>query len=76
MIKIISKKEYEDLWEIIEMQDKQIETLINMVIEANTKITHMTECYCELVELIDKNISLPKEAIDLVDEIRKSMERA
>lgn len=72
MIKIISKKEYEDLWGIINEQNKQIEELIGMITEAQARATHATKCYCDLVELVDENLqSLPKEAIDLVHEIRK-----
>lgn len=74
MIKIISKKEYKDLWSIIDKQNEQIEELIGMVIEAQARTTHATKCYCDLVELVDENLqSLPQEAIDLVHEIEKLM---
>ena len=74
MIKIISKKEYEDLWNIIYKQNEQIEELISMVREAQASATHATKCYCDLVELVDENLqSLPQEAIDLVHEIEKLM---
>lgn len=74
MIKIISKKEYEDLWSIIYKQNEQIEELIGMVREAQARATHTTKCYCDLVELVDENLqSLPQEAIDLVHEIEKLM---
>ena len=74
MIKIISKKEYKDLWSIIDKQNEQIEELISMVREAQDRATHATKCYCDLVELVDENLqSLPQEAIDLVHEIEKLM---
>lgn len=74
MIKIISKKEYKDLWSIIDKQNEQIEELIGMVREAQARATHATKCYCDLAELVDENLqSLPQEAIDLVHEIEKLM---
>ena len=74
MIRIISKKEYKDLWSIVDKQDKQIEELIGMVREAQVRATHATKCYCDLAELVDEHLqSLPQEAIDLVHEIRKLM---
>lgn len=74
MIKIISKKEYKDLWSIIDKQNEQIEELIGMVREAQDRATHATKCYCDLVEMVDANLqSLPQEAIDLVHEIKKLM---
>lgn len=74
MIRVISKKEYKDLWSIVDKQDKQIEELIGMVREAQARATHATKCYCDLAELVDEHLqSLPQEAIDLVHEIRKLM---
>lgn len=74
MIKIISKKEYKDLWSIIDKQNEQIEELIGMVREAQARATHSIKCYCDLAELVDEHLqSLPQEAIDLVHEIRKLM---
>ena len=52
MIKIITKKEYEDLHEIIDTQNKQIDELIFMVREANARATHATICFCDLVDCI------------------------
>ena len=72
MIKIISKKEYENLHSIIKTQNNQIEELIGMVREAQSRASHATKCYCDLVKLIDENVqSLPQEAIDMIDEINK-----
>lgn len=74
MFKIISSNEYEEMTKIIEKQNDQIDELINMVIEARRLTSHTTKCYCDLVELIDKNLqSLPSEAIDTINEIRKLM---
>ena len=74
MIKIISKKEYKDLWSIIDKQNEQIEELIGMVREAQARATHATKCYCDLVELVDANLqSLPPEAIEMIHEIKKLM---
>ena len=74
MFKIISSNEYEEMTKIIEKQNEQIDELINMVIEARRLKSHAIMCYCDLVELIDENWqSLPSEAIDTINEIRKLM---
>lgn len=74
MIKIISKKEYETMREIIDKQNDQIDELIGLTADAQAKARHATKCYCDLVELIDKNLqSLPPEAIEMIHEIRKLM---
>ena len=74
MFKIISSNEYEEMAKIIEKQNEQIDKLINMVIEARCQISHATKYYCDLVKLIDENLqSLPSEAIDTINEIRKLM---
>lgn len=74
MIKIISKKEYETMREIIDKQNDQIDELIGLTADAQAKANYATRCYCNLVELIDKNLqSLPPEAIEMIHEIRKLM---
>lgn len=74
MIKIISKKEYETMREIIEKQNDQINELIGLTADALAEAKHATKCYCDLVELINNNLqSLPPEAIEIVNEIRKLM---
>lgn len=76
MIKIISGQEYKDMVEVIEMQNHQIDELIKLTADAQAKAAHATKCYCDLVELIDKNLqSLPQEAIDQVHEILNLLSR-
>lgn len=76
MIKIIKKKDYEDLWAIINKQNEQIEELIEMVREANARTKHTTKCFLDMVEIIDiwKNI-LPSEARKIIDEMNQSLEK-
>lgn len=74
MIKIISKKEYETMKEIIDKQNDQIGELIVLTADAQAKAKHATKCYCDLIELIDENLqSLPPEALSITHEIRKLM---
>lgn len=74
MIKIISKKEYKTLMEIINKQDDQITELIVMTADALEKANRATKCYCNLVELVDNNIqSLPPKAIETLHEIKNLM---
>lgn len=76
MIKIIKKKDYEDLWAIINKQNEQIEELIEMVREANARTKHTTKRFLDMVEIIDiwKNI-LPSEARKIIDEMNQSLEK-
>lgn len=74
MFKIISKKEYETMFEIINKQNEQIDELIVLAADARAKAKHATKCYCDLVEMIDENLqSLPCKAIETIREIRKLM---
>lgn len=71
MIKIISKKKYEEYLQIIDEQNKQIDELIEMVKDARRQTTHAVKCYCDLLELIDDYVeNLPKEISDNIHEIR------
>lgn len=71
MIKIISKKKYEEYLQIIDEQDKQIDELIEMVKDSRRRTTHAVKCYCDLLELIDEYVeNLPKEISDNIHEIR------
>lgn len=71
MIKIITKKEYEDLHEIIDIQNKQIDELIVMVREANARTTYAIKYLCDLVDFIDIRCGdLPPEVRKLMDEIK------
>ena len=75
MFKIISKKEYETMTKIIDKQNEQIDELIELAIGAHAKIKHITKYYCDLIELVDKNLEgLPPETMELIGEIRKLME--
>ena len=66
----MTKKNYEELWNIIDKQNKQIEELINMVIEANARTNHATKCFFDLVDFVDIRFNiLPPEAKKLVDEM-------
>lgn len=72
MIKIISKKEYDTLNEIIEKQDEQIVELIKLTKDAQSQFSELVTNYCELVELIDQNLEkLPSEVVDVIHKIRK-----
>ena len=72
MFKIISKKEYETLWEIIDKQNEQIEELIKLTADAQANANHTTRCYCDLIELVDNNLQvLPPEAVENVRKIRE-----
>ena len=74
MFKIISKKEYETLWEIIDKQNEQIEELIKLTADAQANGNHATRCYCDLIELVDNNLQvLPPEAVENVRKIRELM---
>lgn len=66
----ISKKEYEELWSIINKQNKQIEELIGLTREANAKSRQAQKCFFDLVELIDVRLDiLPPEGKKIIDEM-------
>ena len=74
MFKIISKKEHETLWEIIDKQNEQIEELIKLTADAQANANHATRCYCDLIELVDNNLQvLPPKAVENVRKIRELM---
>lgn len=74
MFKIISKKEYETLWEIIDKQNEQIEELIKLTADAQANANHAMRYYCDLIELVDNNLQvLPPEAVENVRKIRELM---
>ena len=74
MFKIISKKEHETLWEIIDKQNEQIEELIKLTADAQANANHATRCYCVLIEFVDNNLQvLPPEAVENVRKIRELM---
>ena len=69
---IIKKKDYEELWSMISKQNKQIEELIKLVLEANARTNHATKCFLDLVEFVDMRFDiLPPEAKKIVDEMNK-----
>lgn len=66
----ITKKEYENLYDMFNKQNEKISELINMVIEANARTIYATKRFCDLVELIDIRYGfLPSEARTLLDKI-------
>ena len=66
----IKKKDYEELWSMISKQNKQIEELIKLVLEANARTNHATKCFLDLVEFVDMRFDiLPPEAKKIVDEM-------
>ena len=62
MIKVISKKRYEDLIEMIDIQNRQISSLIKLVEDNQKKTNKMLETVCRMVEYMDirHNILLPE----------------
>lgn len=66
----IKKKEYEELWSIINKQNEQIEELIGLTREANAKSRQAQECFFDLVKLVDAQFDvLPPEAKKIIDEM-------
>lgn len=67
---IIKKKDYEELWNMISKQNEQIEELIKLVQEANTRTSHAQKCFFDLVEFVDiRHNVLPPAAKKIVDEM-------
>lgn len=67
---IIKKKDYEELWGIINKQNEQIEELIKLVQEANDRTNHAQKCFFDLIEFVDIRFNvLPPEAKKIVDEM-------
>lgn len=68
----ISKKEYEELWSIINKQNNQITELIGIAREANAKSRKAQKCFFDLVKLIDVQLDiLPPEGKKIIDEMTK-----
>lgn len=68
----ISKKEYEELLDIIEKQNKQITKLIGIAREENAKLRKAQKCFFDLVKLIDVQLDiLPPEEKKIIDEMTK-----
>lgn len=66
----IKKKEYEELWSIINKQNEQIEELISLTREANAKSRQAQKCFFDFVELVDARFNvLPPEAKKIIDEM-------
>lgn len=66
----ISKKEYEELWSIINKQNNQIEELIGIAREANANSRKAQKCFFDLVELVDVRLDiLPPEGKKIIDEM-------
>ena len=66
----IKKKDYEELWSMINKQNEQIEELIKMVQESNARSNHAQKCFFDLVEFVDIRFDiLPPEAKKLIDEM-------
>lgn len=66
----IKKKDYEELWSMINKQNEQIEELIKMVQEANARSNHAQKCFFDLVEFVDIRFDiLPPEAKKLIDKM-------
>lgn len=66
----ISKKEYEELWSIIDKQNEWIEEVIDLVMEANAKTMQVQKCCFDLVRFVDAQFDvLPPEAKKIIDEM-------
>lgn len=70
MIKVISKKRYEDLIEMINIQNKQISSLIKLVEDNQNKTNKMLETVCKMVEYMDiRHDILPTEGKETLEKI-------
>lgn len=70
MIKVISKKRYEDLIEMINIQNRQISSLIKLVEDNQNKTNKMLETVCKMVEYMDiRNDILPPEGKKTLEKI-------
>lgn len=70
MIKVISKKRYEDLIEMIDIQNRQISSLIKLVEDNQNKTNKMLETVCKMVEYMDiRNDILPPEGKETLEKI-------
>lgn len=70
MIKVISKKRYEDLIEMIDIQNRQISSLIKLVDDNQNKTNKMLETVCRMVEYMDiRNDILPPEGKEILEKI-------
>ena len=70
MIKVISKKRYEDLIEMIDIQNRQISSLIKLVEGNQNKTNKMLETVCRMVEYMDiRNDILPPEGKETLEKI-------
>lgn len=66
----IKKKEYEELWSIINKQNEQIEELISLTREANAKSRQAQKCCFGLVRFVDAQFDvLPPEVKKIIDEM-------
>ncbi len=70
MIKVISKKRYEDLIEMIDIQNRQISSLIKLVEDNQNETNKMLETVCKMVEYMDiRNDILPPEGKETLEKI-------
>lgn len=70
MIKVISKKRYENLIEMIDIQNKQISSLIKLVEDNQNKTNKMLETVCRMVEYMDiRHNILPPEGKETLEKI-------
>lgn len=70
MIKVISKKRYEDLIEMIDIQNRQISSLIKLVDDNQNKTNKMLETVCKMVEHMDiRHDILPPEGKKTLEKI-------
>lgn len=75
---MISKQRYEELIQMINIQSRQIDALIEMVTEARQQLNYVTSSYVDLVNILDmRYLNLPektRKTIEKIEELNKVRE--
>lgn len=72
----LSKKEYQDLWEMIEKQNQQIEDLIKIAVDSMNNYRTVANLYFDLVEKVKELFpEIPSELEPLLNDCRENLKR-